>query len=275
MAFYIGLNIECFIPGAAATGLMPPFSLPVDPMNQSWRDYGTRVGIWRMIDLLDTYKLRASVLLNSDACEAYPQIMDAGIERNWAWLGHGLTNSRMWMEMDEAEETEKLDRIVRIFQEKFGHGPRGWLGPGFTETENSLPLMAERGFTYSLDWASDDQPYPLEVDDYRMISVPYSSEINDIPAFLLWHWTPEQFAQCVLDQFRLLWREANKRPGVVMALSLHPFLINTPFRHVHLERILDVICEHDDVWFPTTDEIADYYLKNYYDDAIKSIRDIR
>lgn len=271
MAFYIGLNIESFLPGSPAISVVPPKQTAVDPMNQSWRDYGTRVGIWRMIELLDETNLRATVLLNSDVCRNFPQIMEAGVARNWAWLGHGETNSRSWTDMKIDVEAAKLDGIVADIKRATGKSPKGWLGPGFSETENSLPLMAERGFTYSLDWASDDQPYPLEVEGHRMISVPYSPEINDIPSFLMRNWTAEQFAQAVLDQFKVLHRESKKRPGVVMGLCLHPFLINTPFRHLYLERMVKEIRTYDDVWFPTTDDIADHYHANYYDEAVKAV----
>lgn len=267
MAFYIGLNIESYAPGMKGIGLVPPLAMPLDPMNQSWRDYGVRVGVWRMIDLLDELDMPASVLLNSDVCRDYPQIIEAGRARNWTWLGHGVTNSRLWTDIEAAEEAVLLDGIVADLTAAGGRPPRGWLGPAFSETVNTLELLADRGFTYALDWAADDQPFPLEVDGRRMISVPYSAEINDIGGFLLWHWTPEQFAQMVLDQFELLYREAQTRPGIVMPLCLHPFIINVPFRHLYLERVLREIRRHDDVWFTTTDEIAAYYYEHHYDAA--------
>lgn len=271
LAFYIGLNVESYVPGIKGMGLVPPFALPLDPMNQSWRDYGARVGIWRMIDLLDELELPASVLLNSDVCRTYPQIIEAGRARGWTWLGHGETNSRLWTDMAADEEARRLDGIVADLTTAGGRPPRGWLGPAFSETENTLALLGERGFTYSLDWAADDQPFPLDVEGHRMISVPYSAEINDIGAFLLWHWTPEQFAQAIRDQFEMLHREAQRRPGLVMALCLHPFIINTPFRHRHLEKVLREIRGHDDVWFTTTDDIAAHYLDHHYAEARAAI----
>jgi allantoinase len=271
MAFYVALNIESFVPGERGAGLAPPFALPMDPMNQGWRDYGTRVGVWRMMELLDAHDLRASVLLNSDVCRAFPQIIEAGVTRNWAWLGHGVTNSRNWVNMEPAEEGRLLDSIVADLASATGTPPRGWLGPAFTETENTLPLLAERGFDYSLDWAGDDQPYPLEIEGRRFISIPYPTEINDVSAYLMWHWTPEQFATAILDQFATLHCEAKRRPGVVMALSIHPFLSNTPFRHGYLDNVLRHIRAHDDVWFPTTDEIAAHYFAEHYDVAVAAI----
>lgn len=267
LAVYVGLNIERFVPGLPATALSN-LGVPVDPMNHGWRDYGTRVGVWRMMELLDALDLKASVLLNADVCEAYPQIVAAGVERGWAWLGHGRTNSQFWSNMEEDEERGLLTSIVADLSQATGTAPRGWLGPAMTETESTPRLLAELGFTYILDWIADDQPFPLNVDQHRMISVPYSAELNDIGAVLYQHASGPDFAAAIIDQFDVLYRESKTRPGAVMAISIHPFVANVPFRHKHLERALTHIRGFNDVWFPTTDEIADWYFTNYYDDVV-------
>ena len=268
MAFYVEVNIEHFEPGMPGAGHLPPFSLPVDPINQSWRDYGNRVGIWRLMEALDELKLPVSAAINSSVCRHYPQIIDAGVQRSWSWIAHGITNSKYWVGMEPEEEARLLDEMVAEIAGATGRAPRGWIGPALTETPDTLRLLAERGFTYTLDWGADDQPFPLLVEGHRMISVPFSAEINDIVAFMVWHWTPEQFAKAVLDQFRRLHREAQVRPGAVMPLVLHPFLCGSAFRHEHIEAVMREIRSHDDVWFPTADEIASYYLEHHYDAAV-------
>lgn len=128
-AFYIGLNIEHFHvgrPAASVIGLTA--DLPVDPPNHGWRDYSTRVGVWRMIELLDRMGLRASVLLNAEVCEQYPQIIRAGAERDWAWLGHGRTNSELWTGLEPGTEREALRSIAATITKATGKAPRGWLG---------------------------------------------------------------------------------------------------------------------------------------------------
>ncbi len=272
LAFYVALNIEHFEPGKPSTALFPPTtSLPVDPLNHGWRDYGTRVGIWRMIDLLDAYGMRASVLLNSEVCAHYPQIVEAGRQRDWVWLAHGFTNSSLWTGMDPVEEREAFRRLLEQFVSGTGTRPKGWLGPALTETAATPEILAENGLTYLLDWCADDQPFPLDVPGHRMISVPYSIEVNDIPAFLAHGATAADFEQMMVDQFDLLHEEAKRHSGAVMSISLHPFLINQPFRHRYLERFLAYVARHDDVWITTSDDIADWYLEHYYDDAIAAI----
>jgi peptidoglycan/xylan/chitin deacetylase (PgdA/CDA1 family) len=271
-AFYIGLNIEHFHLGRPSTSATAVTAgLPVDPLNFGWRDYGTRVGIWRMIELLDELELPGSVLLNAEVCEQYPQIVAAGVKRGWAWLGHGFTNSSLWTGLEPEEERRMLTQIRDTISEATGAAPRGWLGPALTETENTLPLLAELGFTHSLDWVADDQPFPLDVDGHRFISVPYSVEINDIPAFLDRNMSAAEFGQAIVDHVDLLRAESARRPGAVLGCALHPFLINQPSRHRYLVEALERIRGYEDVWFTTTDEIAGWYLDNYYDDAVATL----
>jgi allantoinase len=276
LAFWIGLNIEHFELGKPSTSIAPVTAgLPVDPMNHGWRDYGTRVGVWRLIELLDSLELRASVLLNSDVCAEYPQIVEAGNERGWAWLGHGKNNSNLWTGMELEQEREALAAMVAELRRGTGKDPKGWLGPALTETSNTPELLAEQGFTYVLDWCADDQPFPLNVEAGRMISLPYSVELNDITLFLGTGTQGADFAQLVSDQFEVLHAESKRRPGAVMALSLHPFLINQPFRHKYLAQVLEYVRGHDDVWFATSDEIADWYLERYYDGAVAALKAAR
>lgn len=270
LAFYVGVNIEHFHLGKPATSLVPlTAGLPVDPLNHGWRDYGTRVGIWRMIDVLDKLGIRASVLLNADVCEHYPEIVEAGVARDWAWLGHGRTNSALWTGMTEEEEAPEVARIVEDITRATGKAPKGWLGPALTETENTADLLSENGFTYTMDWIADDQPFPVNTrTGARFISVPYSAEINDIPAFLEMGMSAAEFGQMITDQFDVLHEEAQTRPGGVIAVSLHPFLINVPFRHKYIAKALEHITSHDDVWVTTSDDIAAHYLDTTYDAAV-------
>ena len=113
IAFYIGFNIEHFQVDKPSTSLFSGTSMVVpDPLNFGWRDYGVRVGVWRMMETLDRYKIRASVLLNSAVCKHYPQIIDAGRERKWAWLAHGQDNSTFHSGLNLEEERQVLKEIV-------------------------------------------------------------------------------------------------------------------------------------------------------------------
>ena len=266
LAFWLGVNIEHYEVDKPSTSLFAgTATLVPDPLNYGWRDYGVRVGIWRMIDAFDRLGLRASVALNSDVCSRYPQIVEAGVRRNWAWLAHGKNNSTFQAFMTPDEERAYLTDVVDTIERATGKRPRGWLGPALTETLHTPEILAELGLTYVCDWCADDQPFPLDVKAGPMISVPYSIEVNDIPLFVGKSFSGEEYYQIVVDQFDQLYEEG-ATSGRVMCLALHPFIIGQPFRHKYLVKALEYICSHDGVWKTTGDEIAHWYLKHAYDD---------
>lgn len=261
LAVWIALNIEHYVYGQPALSLAQfTAELVPDPLNYGWRDYGPRVGVWRLMDLLERHGIRPTAVVNTDVFEHYPQIVQAGRERDWAWVGHGQNNSRWHVGMDRDEERRFLQEIVGAFEAATGRAPRGWLGPALTSTENTIDLLAELGFDYTLDWANDDQPYLMRSSSGRLASIPYSSEVNDIPAFVLHHHTGEQFAQSVIDQFDVLYEES-ARSARVMGIGIHPFLVGQPFRAKHFARALEHIAAREDVWLATSDEIAAWYLE--------------
>jgi peptidoglycan/xylan/chitin deacetylase (PgdA/CDA1 family) len=254
VAFYVGLNVETFLPDRPSTSIWPLELVP-DPLNHGWRDYGARVGIWRIIDILDKYGVRASTLLNSMVTEQHPQIITAGVERDWAWLAHGSTNSILHTGLELDDERQILTEITSTIEAATGQRPQGWMGPALTETVNTPALLAELGFHYVLDWTNDDQPYQLNVPG--MLSVPYTVELNDLGLFLRGMTGPD-FLQMVKDQYDVL-RADSEHSGRVMALALHPFVIGQPFRAKYLDLALEYIAAQPDVWLTTSNEIADHY----------------
>lgn len=254
VAVYLGLNVEHFLADRPSTSIWPGTAdLIPDALNYGWRDYGARVGIWRTIEALDRHGIRPSVLLNSAVIEHYPQIVAAGVERDWTWLAHGRTNSILHTGFTVDEERRFLAEIADDIAEATGRRPRGWMGPGLTETAHTPELLAELGFHYVLDWTNDDQPYPLTVPG--MLSVPYSVELNDLLIFGK-GFTGSEFVQMVIDQYEQL-RTDSSAGGRVMALALHPFVIGQPFRHRYFDQVLEYLSAQPDAWLTTSDEIAD------------------
>lgn len=258
VAFYVGLNVEHYrIDKPSTSTFAGTAGLTPDPLNYGWRDYGPRVGIWRVIESLDRYGVRASALLNSAAGERYPQIVRAGRERNWAWLAHGRDNSTFQAGMEAEEERRYLTEVVESIERTTGQRPRGWMGPALTETFRTPELLAELGLGYVLDWTNDDQPYRLNVPG--VISVPYSVELNDIGIFVGKGTTGPDFVRIVKDQLDRLYADATPDSGRVMALALHPFVIGQPFRSRYLDEALEYVTNHPGVWVTTSDEIAGHY----------------
>ncbi|WP_309053561.1 polysaccharide deacetylase family protein [Streptomyces sp.] len=258
VAFYVGLNVEHFILGKPSTSInQSTAALVPDPLNHGWRDYGPRVAIWRMIESFDRHGVRPSVLLNSDVAEHYPQIVEAGRARDWAWLAHGKNNSTLQAEV-EADERAYLTEVVETIEKATGQRPRGWMGPALTETFRTPELVAELGLRYVLDWTADDQPFRLNVPG--LLSVPYTLELNDLGLFTAHSISGPDFVQIVKDQLDQLYADS-AHSGRVMALALHPFVTGQAFRMKYLDQALEYVVNHPGVWTTTSDDIADHYAR--------------
>jgi allantoinase len=263
VALWVIPNIEHFLFDRPSTRLADgSLALNPDVLNYSWRDYGARVGIWRMMDIMERYGTKGTVALNSDVCTHYPRIIEAGKALDWEWMGHGTTNSVLINRQTEAEERALVKSVVEAIHKGTGERPRGWLSPALSETTRTLDLLAAAGIDYVGNWVNDDQPYPMRVKAGRMLSMPYSAEINDIPALLGLHQSPEMFGQMIRDQFDVLYEDGAKT-GRVMSICLHPFLIGHPHRSKYFDQALKHITTRQEVWLATGSEIADWYRKNY------------
>jgi peptidoglycan/xylan/chitin deacetylase (PgdA/CDA1 family) len=231
-----------------------------DVLNYSWRDYGVRVGIWRMMDIMERYGVKGTVALNSDVCSRYPQIIEEGNRLGWEWMGHGQTNSMLMTGMDEVQERSLIHDVLDTIERVSGSRPRGWLSPAMSETANTPDLLAEAGVQYVCNWVNDEQPYPMKVRSGSLFAMPYSAEINDIPAFLSYKLSPEEFGQAICDQFDVLYEDGGVT-GRVMAISLHPFLIGQPHRSKYFARALQHITSRQEVWLARGGDIIDWYRK--------------
>lgn len=242
------------------------FDLPVpggrggapDIPSYASRDYGNRVGVWRIMRTLDRYNIRASVMLNADVCEHEPDIIREGEKRGWEWLGHGLTNSLPLAGMPPGEEERTITETVRLIEQATGRPPRGWLGPGLLETEHTPDLLKKAGFTYVADWVNDDQPYLMQTAHGDLVSIPYTLELNDKRMFERLGVPGPEFTRMIVDQFDTLYAEGADS-GRVMAIALHPYLTGVPYRIRYLDEALAYINRHDHVWWATGSEIVDAY----------------
>lgn len=259
VAVWVVPNIEHFHfdkPSTSLTNFSTRF-VP-DVLNYSWRDYGARVGTFRLMDMMDRCGIKGTAALNSEACDHYPQIIQAGKELGWEWIGHGANNSTLLAGMDEETETQHIAGVLSRIELATGQRPKGWLSPALTETFNTPDLLAEAGVEYLADWVNDDQPYPIKVRSKSLHAIPYSMEINDIPAMLENKMSGEQFGQMIMDQFDVLYEEG-AQTGRVMSLGLHTFLVGYPHRAKYLEKAFRHMASRQDVWFATGSQIIDHY----------------
>lgn len=225
-----------------------------DIRNHARRDYGNRVGVWRLMETMAKHGVRGSVALNGEVVEHYPRIMEECARLQWELMGHGMTNSQVLRGVT-FEKEKAIMSDTRAAIESCGQKMRGWLGPGLTETWHTLELLREYGVEYVADWCNDDLPYVM---DNGLYAIPYSLELNDMPLFNNPSISIVDFERRIRDTFDTLYAEGEKN-GRAMCVALHPFLIGAAHRIKYLDSALAYIASHDKVWFATGSEIVDAY----------------
>jgi peptidoglycan/xylan/chitin deacetylase (PgdA/CDA1 family) len=273
VALWVAPNVEMYelLPPAnplfTAWGRVP---VPPDVMSYGYRDYGNRVGFWRVLEVLDRHGVRATASLNVAVLDRFPEIARAMAERDWAIMGHGLYNTRFLYGIDRDDERALYRDMRERVRRATGGDVRGVFGPHASLSPHTMDLLADEGFLYSADWLVDDQPFPIATARGRLVGVPYSFEINDGPLFL-GSYSDDEFVQRCRDQFDVLYAEGAE-DGRVMCIAFHPFLLGRPHRIDLLDEALGYVLGHEDVWLTTADDIAEWYLDNVYDEALLAAR---
>ena len=226
-----------------------------DVPNWAWHEYGMRVGIWRMIEALAKRKIRATTAINANVCRAYPPVAQAMRDAGWEFMGHGVKQGALHLVPDQRQVVRESIALIREFT---GKKPKGWLGPGLTETWETLDVLAAEGIEYVCDWVNDDQPYQIKTASGPLVSVPYTVELNDIVVMVIQHHSSAEWLQRAKDQFDRLYAEGARSPRV-MALAVHPYISGVPHRMKYFEAVYDYIRKRKGVWIATGEEIYECY----------------
>lgn len=268
LAVYFGVNLEHFAFGEGMGASLAPGGPQPDVLNYAWRDYGNRVGAWRMLELFDGLKVPTGVLANSAIADYCPELLQAFIDRGDELIGHGRTNSERQADFDETGEMRLITESRQRLRQFSGHPPAGWLGPWISQNATTPDLLREAGFTYLLDWCHDDQPVWMRTSEGKpILSVPYPQEINDIPAIVARQNGAAEFADMIIDQFDEMLDQARAQP-LVMGIALHPYIVGQPFRLRHLRRALEHICaQRDSLWITTPGRIAEVFAEQVRPDV--------
>ena len=256
LAVYIAINLEWFAFGEGLGAELAPGGPQPDILNYAWRDYGNRVGAWRMIDLLNQFAMPASILLNSEIYAQCPGLAEAFRARGDEIVGHGRTNSERQGILSVADEAELIVEATKTLTQHEGKAPKGWLGPWISESHATPDLLKQAGYDYVLDWCMDDQPVWLRTAHGPLLSVPYPQEINDIPMIVARKIEGPAFAQMIIDHFDEMLEQSAAQP-LVMGIALHPYIVGQPHRLRHLRRALaHIATRRSDIWLTTAGEIA-------------------
>ncbi len=260
MAVWVIVNIEEWDPKETMprTVLTPPAGgapMP-DVPNWAWHEYGNRVGFWRMLKVLDEHGIKAVLAINGKAIATYEPIARAAHERGWEFVGHGFGQKNMQKVLNEREYIRKTKEAIRAFT---GRAPRGWLGPGLTETWETPDILVEEGFDYVCDWVLDDEPVVLKTRSRPIVNIPYTQECNDVAMMLIQHHKASEYCDRAVDQFDQIYSDSESSARV-LALVVHPYIMGAPHRLKHFARVFEHIGKHKDVVFLTGEQIYNWYL---------------
>ncbi len=253
------LNVEEWVFGSTvARSVLPApqgVSIIPDVPNYSWHDYGMRVGFWRIKEVLDRRGVTATISLNASVCESYPEVAQAMVDANWEIMGHGFVQRPLPLENDERTVIRRTNSMIESFT---GRSPRGWMGPGLAETYDTPDILMEEGIEYVCDWVNDDQPYVMNTKYGRLVSLPYTVEMNDIPMYMVQHHRSPEIYERGRDQFDTLYREA-ETSARVMCIAVHPYISGAPHRIKYLDMLLEYIASHEGVLMWTGGQILDWF----------------
>ena len=244
------------VQGICCAAATPAGGAPTpDIPNWCWHEYGNRVGFWRFIKVFDEFAIPGVLAINGCAIEAYPPIVKAALDRKWEFIGHGFTQRNMQKVPDEKADIHMTTEAIK---KATGKPPRGWLGPGLTQTLDTPELLKKAGVQYIGDWVYDDEPTVIKTAEGPLVTLPYTVELNDIPMMIVQHHESDYLVKRAIDQFDRLYLEGKDR-AKVMALAIHPYISGQPHRIKYLEAIYDYVKRFDGVLFWNGVQILDWY----------------
>jgi allantoinase len=271
IAFWHAPNVEHY-DWMAPGGGMPQGRVGYpDAQHYMHRDGGNRVGLWRMLRVVDEFAMPSTVSLSLSLLQDQPEVRDAMLDRGWEIMSHGISNLRPLYDMPYEEEDAFYALSQRLSETWYG-GRRiqGMLGPKISGTDNTVDLMARHGMQYVADFIHDEQPRPLRtIDGTPLVSMPYSYMLNDVPMLHVRSLSADDFVTLVLTQIDRAARDAlTDGQARVVCFATHPFLAGQPWFTQAYRRIFAAVRGDDRVWCTTAGAITDHYLAHHHADQV-------
>jgi peptidoglycan/xylan/chitin deacetylase (PgdA/CDA1 family) len=249
------LDMKPVIPVPA--GMARPYP---DYWDYTQRDYGNRIGVFRIFKVLDKLGIKSSVAINSALAERHPYLLEQVNARDWELIANGLDMGHPHHgEMDQDEEAALIKGVLESLRALSGQKVRGWLSPIRSESMNTPDLVAAEGVEYLCDWANDDLPYAYKTASGTIHNMPHTMELDDQQILISLRHTEQEYVDQLKDQFDCLYAEAATQGGRVMAINLNPWVTGQAYRIRALEEALAYITAHDGVWSATGAEILDAF----------------
>jgi peptidoglycan/xylan/chitin deacetylase (PgdA/CDA1 family) len=232
-----------------------------DYRTYSYREYGNRIGFFRVLETLDRYGIPATVAANAVACHRYPHLVDHCLRRNWELVPHGTHATRMiTSRMSQAEERDTIAQSIEAVRSVTGETPSGWIGQDCNESTRTPHLLAEAGLRWVSDWPNDDQPF-LTTTKPPLVSLPQQPEWDDVQLLWVRQIATPRYPQIIADALSRL-QEDGRSTGRVLGLGVHPWLFGQPHRIAYLDRTLAALAASPLVWKAGGSEIVEAFMKS-------------
>ena len=260
LAVYVAMNIEAFSYGEGKGAAIAPPEQAMSHSIYSWRDYGNRIGFWRLMDMFDDLQIPVQHQINTAIYDECPDIPERIRSRNDEFLGHGYTNSEEQGGLSEQKEKDLIAKCTATITKHEGKAPTGWMSPWLSNSETTMDLLQEAGYRYVMDWTMDDQPTGIKTRGGKILSMPYPVEANDNRGIVWYRYTSSEFTDMLIDNFDEM-LEQTQRDGhpLVCPISLHPFVVGRPYRIRQLRRALEHILKYKDrIWLTRPGDICQH-----------------
>jgi peptidoglycan/xylan/chitin deacetylase (PgdA/CDA1 family) len=228
----------------------------------SQREYGNRVGVFRILRILDKYAVKPTIAMDKVVAETNPFLVRECQRRNLEVIAHGASsrrpiNATMTQEMEREYVREAVDAVAAAI----GRRPVGWLGPEGQESMNTPAVLASEGIRYVCDWSNDEQPYRMKVPQGELFSLGVNLDLDDVYIHMTGRRSIDDYQRLIQETFDGLFRDG-EASGRLMVFNLHPWVTGWPWRSKSLDRALAHIAESKDVWMASGAEVIDWYKAN-------------
>jgi peptidoglycan/xylan/chitin deacetylase (PgdA/CDA1 family) len=263
IALWVVPALEWFPLNMASVPFKPPGAMQTaypDLRHYTLRDYGNRVGIFRIMHALGARGIPATVAVNAAVALRYPALLQRCLQAGWEVMANSLDMDHLHHGgLDAQEEGRWISQSLQILRRASGQPVRGWLSPAKSESFNTLDLLGQAGLDYACDWVNDDMPYVMRTNSGPLVAMPHPIDIDDHTILVNNHHTEDDFRDQLIDHFDVLYRESSGDNGRIMAIALHPWVIGQPYRIGALEEALAHMMQYRGVWAATGSQILDVW----------------
>ena len=259
LALWITVDLEHFPMDMGSTPFVPTGGM-LRPYPSYWdytqRDYGNRVGIFRIMRVLDQLGLRVSVAANSAVLSRYPALAEAIVARQWEVVASGVDMGKLhYGGMNPDEEKRLIAQSVMSLRGVTGQPVTGWHSPANSCSMNTYDLLPETGITYVTDWINDELPFSMQSGSGPLMSLPRNMELSDKTLMVEHHHTRQAYADQIFAASQFLLDEARPDCGRILSLSISPWVLGQPYAITTLRTMLERILGQSGIWCATGSDI--------------------